>query len=243
VLEIRGVRAGFGSLRVLEDVGLVVPPATSMGLIGPNGAGKTTLLNVVSGFVRPLAGELRLDGRDLGRMSAPERSRAGVGRTFQTPVLFAGLTLAQSLRVTARQRSRDAGRTSAIGAPDVLALTGLTAVAERSAEGLTGYERRLAEIARALMLAPHVLLLDEPASGLRESEIDELAGLINMLRERYEISTLVVSHDMALVRGCCPVVTVLHEGQVLSSGPAATVLREPAVVEAYFGAENVDAYG
>ena len=242
MLEIRGVQAGFGSLRVLLDVGVVVPPATSMGLIGPNGAGKTTLLNVVSGFVRPLAGELRLDGRDLGPLSPPDRSRAGVGRTFQTPVLFAGLTLSQSLRVTARQRSRDAGRT-AVRASDVLALTGLTGVSERPAESLTGYQRRLAEIARALMLAPRVLLLDEPASGLRESEIDELAGLINVLREHYEISTLVVSHDMALVRGCCPVVTVLHEGQVLSSGASATVLREPAVVEAYFGSENVDAYG
>jgi branched-chain amino acid transport system ATP-binding protein len=236
VLSLRGVSVAFGTVAVLWDVDLDVDEAGAVGLVGPNGAGKTTLLNVASGFVHPRSGRVVLDGQDVTHLPPPKRARLGLGRTFQTPILFDGLTLAQNLHTAGRMRR--VGRNGGVTNDEALEITGLRHVARRRVELLTNYERRLAEIARALMLAPRVLMLDEPATGLRESEVEELSALLNETRQRLRLALVIVSHDMLMVRTCCPTMVVLDAGTVIASGSPEDVLRQAAVIDAYLGSAD-----
>jgi len=234
LLALEGVAVAFGGVQALDGLDLTVRPEEIVGVIGPNGAGKTTALNVASGLVRADAGTVRLDGEDLRRVSATDRARRGMGRTFQTPHLFPGMTLLENLEVTARQRRRAADATDPAHA---LRITGLSDQAAHDVQHLAAGQRRFAEIARALVLAPRILLLDEPGTGLREREIDDLAAIVRQLRTQSGIASVIISHDMRLVHDACDRVVVVDEGRTLAEGTPEEISRNEAVVRAYFGDE------
>jgi branched-chain amino acid transport system ATP-binding protein len=234
VLALEDVSVRFGGVAAVSGVSLRVPAGAAVGVIGPNGAGKTTLLNVVSGFVRPNAGRVSFLGGDVTRWTPARRARAGIGRTFQVPRPFPEMTTRENLTVVAGQRPE---HREALTADAAMALTGITELADRSVEHLVAGERRFAEIARALMLGPQVLLLDEPATGLRDAEVDALTVVVNRLVGDVGVSVLVISHDMRVINECCTTVVALDVGRVLIEGDPETVRHDPRVVEAYFGSE------
>jgi branched-chain amino acid transport system ATP-binding protein len=239
ILEISEVAVRFGGVAALDGVTFDVLHDQVLGVIGPNGAGKTTLLNVISGFVRPSRGRVLLEGNEIARRSPADRARRGLGRTFQTPRLFPRLTVAENLVVAQRQRKRSHATLGSI--TDILELVGILDLAEVESERLTSGERRFAEIARTLILAPAVLLLDEPGTGLRDSEIQTLSDLLNQLRNDHDLSALVISHNMDIVTNCCSDVIVMDAGRVIARGTPAEIRRDPVVVQAYFGSEEISA--
>ncbi len=231
-----GLTVTFGGVTAVDDLDLTVAPGQIAGLIGPNGAGKTTVLNVVSGFVTPRHGRVLLHGTDLTRAHPQHRARAGLSRTFQTARLFRGLTVRENLEITHRQRPRSA--TSGLTPTEALELTDLGSVADLDADRLEGGQRRFCELARALTLAPRVLLLDEPSSGLSEDEVDSFGTLLRQVRDELGLAALVVSHDMRLVAATCSEVTVMDFGRVLGRGTADEVRANPQVQAAYFGEDD-----
>ncbi|MCU1360298.1 MAG: livG [Ilumatobacteraceae bacterium] len=238
IIDIENLRVEFGGVVALADVSLSVSEAEIVGIIGPNGAGKSTTLNAVSGFVRPSHGTMRLNGELLERMTPAARAKNGIGRTFQTPRLFPGLTVAENLQVTSRQRRPQAMQFGT--APEVLEMCQIAQLRDVTSEQLTSGERRFAELARALMLGPSVLMLDEPATGLRTNEVHAFGGILRHLRDTFKTAALLVSHDLQIVYDCCSSVIVINEGRVLTTGTPHEVRRDPAVVRAYFGSEISD---
>ena len=236
----------FGGVRAVEALDLRVHRGEIVALIGPNGAGKTTVLNCLSGFYLPDRGRVELDGRNLRRYSPDRRARLGVGRTFQTPQVFRSLTVAEHLELAfdlgrsflGHRRLR--GRVGGAGPDEVEGLveaTGLGGYATVPAGGLPlGLARRL-EIARALALAPRLLLLDEPASGMEEGESRNLGELVLNLRDSRGMGILLVEHDMGLVGQVADYVYVLDHGRLLARGDLARVRQNPEVIRAYLGGE------
>ncbi len=248
LLEVAGVSKRFGGVSALNDVSLEVAEAEAVGLIGPNGAGKTTLFDCVSGVTVPDRGDVFFGGRRLGRAPIYKRARLGMGRTFQRLELFAGLTVREHLEVSERERRADGrlwkdllGRggirlEESERVDETLKELGLESVAGSPIEALSLGQGRLVELGRALIREPSLLLLDEPSSGLDSRETAALASVLNELRARRPISVLLVEHDLELVHAVAERVVVLDFGRVVSSGPLAAVLQEPAVQEAYLGA-------
>lgn len=226
------VRRDFRGVRALDRVSLAVGEGEAVGLIGPNGSGKTTLINVLSGVIRPTAGTIRIDGRDVTRTSSHRTARLGVGRTFQQVRLFGAMTVRTNVEMGAiarghRDHDRDAG--------ELLARLGLVADADRPASTLSyGAQRRL-EIARALAGRPRVLLLDEPAAGMNESESDGLLAAITAARGHFGCAVLIVDHDLRLIMRLCDRIHVLAEGRTLSEGTPAEVQSDQRVIDAYLG--------
>jgi ABC-type branched-subunit amino acid transport system ATPase component len=227
VLALEDVSVRFGGVTALAGVSVTVPARCAVGVIGPNGAGKTTLLNVASGLVRPSEGRITLGGTDVTAMSATKRAVAGIGRTFQTPRLFPGLTVAENLKVVDRRRRRQQLFTAA----EALAVTGVPDLENVPAERLQAGQRRFVELARSLMLSPAMVLLDEPATGLRDAEVATLTRCLTGLVETEAISLLVISHDMRVINEACQHVVVLDRGQVLAEGSPQAVRNDPAVIE------------
>ncbi len=248
VMELRGVVLAFGAVRAIDGLDLDVRPHQVHGLIGPNGSGKTTTLNVISGYYRPQAGSLALGGATLGNEAPSSRARHGIARTFQTPRsvgeatvldnVMVGSTIdghasfAEAMLCLPRHR-HDEQRIRALA---VLALeaVGLAALADIRADRLQHSELRFMEIARALVLRPRFLLLDEPAAGLSPDEIKRLGGLIKAISAT-GVSVLLVEHHADLIFEICDHVTVLNLGQVLACGPAAEIRVHKEVVSAYLG--------
>jgi branched-chain amino acid transport system ATP-binding protein len=239
LLEISEVAVRFGGVAALDGVTFDVLRGHVLGVIGPNGAGKTTLLNVISGFVRPSRGRVLLEGAELARRTPAYRARRGLGRTFQTPRLFPRLTVGENLVVTQRQRKRSHHALGTV--QDVLELVGISELVDVESDRLTSGERRFAEIARTLILAPCLLLLDEPGTGLRDSEIHVLSALLNLLSAEHDIAALLISHNMDVVTNCCRDVLVMDAGRVIARGSPTEVRRDPVVVQAYFGDEEISA--
>jgi branched-chain amino acid transport system ATP-binding protein len=241
LLDVRAVDVRFGGVHALQDVDVDVEPGMVTGLIGPNGAGKTTLFNVISGLQPPTAGELRFEERDITNVRAFRRSRLGIGRTFQRLEVFGSLTVRDNLRVAAEIRyswnvdDQDPDKI----ADEILKRVRLTHVAEERADSLPTGLMRIVELGRALAVRPHLLLLDEPSSGLSEAETDLLAELLEELAGE-GLAILLVEHDVELVMRVCKRIYVLDFGRIIAVGTPDEIKANSAVQAAYLGTGTVE---
>jgi branched-chain amino acid transport system ATP-binding protein len=233
-LEVTDLSVHFGGLAALTDVNLSVVPGQVTGLIGPNGAGKTTLFNAITGLIKPKSGRVKVDGRDITRLAPHQRARLGIIRTFQRIELFGSLSAYENIQVAMECHRAGSMETVTRSASDLLAWMGLAGAASEPADLLPTGQARLLELARALAARPRVLLLDEPASGLSESETLELASVLRRLASD-GLGVLLVEHDMSLVMSVCAEVSVLEFGRVIATGEPAVVQQDPAVQLAYLG--------
>jgi branched-chain amino acid transport system ATP-binding protein len=232
LLDVRGLVKRFGGVTALQEVDIDVADGEIVGLIGPNGSGKTTLVNCVSGILRPTAGTVVFDGTDVTAWSRPQRARAGLLRTFQNLRLFNELTVTENVEAGGMS-----GRTAAVehGVEELLDQFGLRPYARRRAADLPyGYQRRV-EIARALLGRPRLLLLDEPAAGLSESERDDLRDALLDVARRLGPAMLVIDHDMTLMLELCERIVAFKEGSKIFDGLPQEVLTHPEIVESYLG--------
>ncbi|MBC8129635.1 MAG: ABC transporter ATP-binding protein [Rhizobiaceae bacterium] len=245
LLEIRNLRKSFGGLKVTDDVSFSLAVGARTALIGPNGAGKTTLINLMTGLLKPSSGTVHLGGRDITRASAVERVRAGLVRSFQVTRLFQEMTAEDHLGLAILQREGRTGRLAGHyhAMPAVMAevralldLLGLGALAERRVSEIAYGQQRLLELSLALAMKPKVLLLDEPAAGVPQSDTALIEGAIAALPA--DLAVLMIDHDMDLVFRFAREVVVLAAGQVIFSGPPAEVGSHPRVREAYLGSHG-----
>ena len=244
-LHVEDLTVQFGGVVALDGLTLDVRPGTVVGLIGPNGAGKTTAIDAITGFVRPSRGDVLLNNESIGRLPVYRRARAGVSRSFQSLELFEDLTVLENLRTASDTRDWQAGLTGLVwpanpplhsAAVAAIHEFGLVDDLETKVSDLSFGRRRLVGIARALATDPSVLLLDEPAAGLDETESRELAVLVRRVADEWGVAVLLVEHDMAFVMGVCDAIVVLDFGRTISAGPPTAVRADPRVVEAYLGA-------
>jgi ABC-type branched-subunit amino acid transport system ATPase component len=236
MIEVEGLTVRFGGVIPLDRMTLTLPGGTC-GLIGPNGAGKTTFFNVLSGFVRPVAGTVRVFGENLLALADFRRARWGLRRTFQTEQAIANLTVFDNvLLVHENTGGPVASRRQDV--MDAVEFVGLGDVADKPVGPLGAGQRRLVEVARAVVGRPRVVLLDEPAAGLPDEETAHLGRLIRRIPEEIGALVVLVDHDMSLVSACCDTTAVLDFGQLIASGPTAEVLRDEHVKRAYLGTEE-----
>lgn len=245
LLAISGLTVKFGGLTALEDVYLDVKPNSVVGLIGPNGAGKTTLFNSISGLVPPSAGEISYEGKKINWPKPNQLAELGIARTLQGVGLFSGLSVLENVMMGADTHNKSNFIRDILGfspkfekdleerAHQALAWAGAANTAFLEPTELTYPDSKRVAIARALVLNPKLLLLDEPAAGLGQDEIDQLAELIKQLKRRCAI--LIVEHHVDFVSDISDQVYVLNFGKVIASGDFNTVKRDPAVVAAYLG--------
>ena len=234
LLEIRQVMVRFGGVMAVGGVDLDVQAGETTGLIGPNGAGKTTLFNVISGMQDPTAGMVSVNGVDISHESPHRRAKRGLARTFQRLELFASLTVRDNVRVAAELASL----TNIDATVDrLLEKVGVSHLADKTAGELPTGSARLVEIARALATGPQLLLLDEPASGLDESESDRLGKLLRELTGE-GLGVLLVEHDMSLVMRVCDSIYVLDLGMIIAHGTPEYIQHDPQVLQAYLGAPS-----
>jgi len=239
MMEIVGLTVRFGGVTPLDDMTVTFGSGTC-GLIGPNGAGKTTFFNVLSGFVRPLSGTVRALGDNLLAMPHYQRARWGLRRTFQTEQAIEELSVADNVAL-AHEHSRQGSRASRrADVQSALAFVGLEVSPHVKVETLGARDRRLVEIARAVVGRPRVVLLDEPAAGLPDEETKHLGHVIRRIPEHTGALAVLVDHDMSLVSACCDTTAVLDFGKLIAAGPTAEVLRDENVVRAYLGTEPVE---
>jgi len=233
ILEVRGLGKHFGGLKAVDGVDLVVRRGEVHALIGPNGSGKTTCINLVSGVYAPSFGSIRLLGEEIAGRRPNRIARLGMARTFQNIRLFRELSVWENLLVGSQRRG-GGGVAVRARAAAALQFVGLSAKAHVPCKSLPYGHQKLVEIARALAAEPELLLLDEPAAGLNQSEKRDMALLLERLRES-GLTLLLIEHDMSLVAQVAASITVLNFGKRISQGSAAEVLRDPVVIEAYLG--------
>jgi branched-chain amino acid transport system ATP-binding protein len=240
MIEIRELTVRFGGVTPLDAMSVTFESGTC-GLIGPNGAGKTTFFNVLSGFVAPAAGSVSAFGEDLLSMAHFRRARWGLRRTFQTEQAIEELSVAGNVAL-AHEHSKLGSR--AERREDVLRaiqFVGLDLDPDAPVATLGARERRLVEVARAVVGRPRVVLLDEPGAGLPDEETEHLGRVIAGIPEHTGALVILVDHDMSLVSSCCEVTAVLDFGKLIASGPTQEVLRNQDVMRAYLGTEEVEA--
>ena len=247
LLQVQGLGHSFGAVKVLSNVNLEVTEGGLVGLIGPNGSGKTTLFNLISGYIEPLAGKVSFGGRCLAGVPVEGRSRGGLVRTFQTPRVFESMTVLENImagcakaegagmlaEMFALPGARRARQRMLEQASEVCARFELWALRDAPTRTLPAGQRRVLEIARAVVGRPRLLMLDEPSSGLNDSEVRTLEHWIGQLRDD-GIAILLVSHDMELM-GAVDTVHLLYNGELLVSGDMATLQNDPRVRDVYLG--------
>lgn len=254
ILDVEGVSLAFGGVRALTDVSFSVRRGSITAVIGPNGAGKSSLFNTISGFYRPRSGNIVFDGRSLAGTAPPERARLGLARTFQNIALFRGMTVLDNIKLGRHAHMRT-------GLLDALVYRGrarreeleLRAEIEeriidfleiqhiRNAPVATlpyGLRKRV-ELARALAMRPRLLMLDEPVAGMNREETEDMARFILDVKEEWDVTILMVEHDMGMVMDISDHVVVLNFGEVIAEGGPAAVQADPAVVAAYLGAGDL----
>ena len=248
-VEIKKIGISFGGLDAVDDFSLNIEKGELYGLIGPNGAGKTTVFNLLTGVYKPDTGTFVLDGENLTGKSPVEVNMHGVARTFQNIRLFHDMTVRDNVKVGLNNRYpysvfegvfrlpnyRKMEKEMDEKAMELLSVFGLENEWDYKASNLPYGKQRKLEIARALATGPKLLLLDEPAAGMNPNETAELMETIRFVREHFEMTILLIEHDMKLVAGICERVTVLNFGSVLAEGETAAVLKDPEVIKAYLG--------
>ena len=252
LLEIKHIYKNFGGLRAIDDFSLIANPGEIHGIIGPNGAGKTTIFNTITGVYHPDQGEVWLDGNNITKLPQYKITHMGIGRTFQNIRIFKGLTVEENVmcafdpqskysilggilltpnRIREEKRGRELTR-------KYLEVVGMLDYKDEKPENLSYGNQRKVEIARALICTPKVLLLDEPAAGLTPTEVSELTELIKKVSAEFGFAILLIEHRLDLVMSISDVIHVQNFGKTIAVGTAQEVQNDPAVIEAYLGAEE-----
>ncbi len=249
LLEVKNLGISFGGLRAVDDVNLNIEKGQLYGLIGPNGAGKTTIFNLLTGVYRPTDGTIKIDGKDMVGKIPSEICQAGIARTFQNIRLFKKMTVLDNVKTALHNQIKYSLFTSFFRLPayfkaeeemdekamEILKVFDLDGQADYLAGNLPYGKQRKLEIARGLATNPKLLLLDEPAAGMNPNETAELMETIRLVRDRYQITILLIEHDMKLVTGICEKILVLNFGTELAAGAPEEVLNNPEVITAYLG--------
>ena len=249
MLEVKNLSISFGGLKAVDDFNITIEKGQLYGLIGPNGAGKTTVFNLLTGVYKPDGGIILLDGKNIAGKKNIEINRAGVARTFQNIRLFKDLSVLDNVKVGLHNhhsystlagifrlpKYRKVEREMDERALELLKVFDLEKEFAVKASNLPYGKQRKLEIARALATEPKLLLLDEPAAGMNPNETKELMDTIQFVRDNFDMTILLIEHDMKLVSGICEKLTVLNFVHVLTEGPTSQVLNNPEVVKAYLG--------
>ncbi|MBQ4650052.1 MAG: ABC transporter ATP-binding protein [Firmicutes bacterium] len=249
MLETKNLGISFGGLKAVDGLSLSIEKGQLYGLIGPNGAGKTTAFNLLTGVYKPTMGNFFLDGEKLTGMSTIEINKKGVARTFQNIRLFKQMSVLDNVKVGLHNNFEYTAAEGIFRLPrhakvekqmnekaiELLDVFGLAGEKDRLSSNLPYGKQRKLEIARALATSPKLLLLDEPAAGMNPQETQELMDTIRFVRDHFDMTILLIEHDMKLVAGICEEVTVLNFGTVLAQGETSSVLQNPEVVKAYLG--------
>lgn len=249
LLEVKNLGIQFGGLRAVDEFNLEIEKAALYGLIGPNGAGKTTVFNMLTGVYKPTDGDILLDGKSIVGKSQIEINKMGVARTFQNIRLFRQMSVLDNVKVGLHNQIKYSTVSGIFKLPSyfkkekemnekamsLLEVFDLQGEADYLASNLPYGKQRKLEIARALATNPKLLLLDEPAAGMNPNETAELMETIQFVRKEFDMTILLIEHDMRLVSGICEDLTVLNFGKVLAQGKTAEVLNNPEVITAYLG--------
>lgn len=249
LLDVKNLGISFGGLRAVDKFEIKIEKGQLYGLIGPNGAGKTTVFNLLTGVYKPDDGKIELDGKNITGSKTIDINKAGIARTFQNIRLFKELSVLDNVKVGLHNQYHYSTIEGILRLPkyfkvekemnekamELLKVFDLDKEADYLASNLPYGKQRKLEIARALATNPKLLLLDEPAAGMNPNETKELMDTIRFVRDNFDMTILLIEHDMKLVSGICEELTVLNFGQVLAQGKTADVLNDPEVIKAYLG--------